>query len=748
MSNYSDTGTAINPNFAEALEYLPTRGILEKTWQRAKVKIEQRDASQPDMFCGPTEAFIVFPYFDTERNALKEECSTRFFPPGDGPKFKWPKGIPLRPYVLPTSLAHANNPKVPLFIGEGPVRALLLEQHGYCAIASSGCWGPFAKRQNGELVKLPEDLSSWRFRDRTVYFMPDSDFSVNDDVLGGLLRGIIAFLSYSAVVKVLCWKAIIPKEGVDDYVCRIAGCDLAKQSAVLQDLIATAQDAVDFVQLRGGTEKVKGPHPWLDFFTAQLYAVEMSDDKRKQIGKHFAKALGTSSIGTKQKQQEWAPSGIESEAILAVIEREGQPGYRNMEGWLSKLNQPFWARLHSVEHTVIFERDEKVFYEYLLLSGLYVSISRAKIRTQISDRLLLASTEWGASWAGLSRFRGSDGIGGIIDHLQGQVEEEEFFSAEGKKLVHLANCVLVFDQTGNFTKEEFSPKHHSRNQSPIEYDPKAKCEQFKKRLLGHLRKDDRLMLQKYAGQCLLGRNLIQRFVIADGTGGASKTALLLVIGGIVGVKNVYELRTEHLADRFEIGRMIGKTLLTGADVKSRFLSSKGASKLKSLVGGDFLEAELKNSNHGFTINGYFNVWISCNARLRIALEGDASAWLRRLLIARYEEAYQGQKIPDIHLKLLGEEAPGILNWMLEGLSLLLADIKATGDIRQSPEQQARVVALLQESDSLRLFLKENIVRDDNADLTTDEIVSAYSEFADSTTGAWIPHAPSRIILLT
>jgi len=194
--------------------------------------------------------------------------------------------------------------------------------------------------------------------------------------------------------------------------------------------------------------------------------------------------------------------------------------------------------------------------------------------------------------------------------------------------------------------------------------------------------------------------------------------------------------------------MIGKTLLTGADVKSRFLSSKGASKLKSLVGGDFLEAELKNSNHGFTINGYFNVWISCNARLRIALEGDASAWLRRLLIARYEEAYQGQKIPDIHLKLLGEEAPGILNWMLEGLSLLLADIKATGDIRQSPEQQARVVALLQESDSLRLFLKENIVRDDNADLTTDEIVSAYSEFADSTTGAWIPHAPSRIILLT
>jgi hypothetical protein len=43
-------------------------------------------------------------------------------------------------------------------------------------------------------------------------------------------------------------------------------------------------------------------------------------------------------------------------------------------------------------------------------------------------------------------------------------------------------------------------------------------------ILGHVEHDDRLLLQKYAGQRLLGRNLIQRILVLDGEGGASKGA--------------------------------------------------------------------------------------------------------------------------------------------------------------------------------------------------------------------------------
>jgi putative DNA primase/helicase len=96
-------------------------------------------------------------------------------------------------------------------------------------------------------------------------------------------------------------------------------------------------------------------------------------------------------------------------------------------------------------------------------------------------------------------------------------------------------------------------------------------------ILGHVCEDDRLLLQKYAGQCLLGRNLTQRFGILDGVGASSKGSFVLTISGVIGQKNVYELRTNMLAERFEIGRMIGRTLLVGSDVKGNFLSRPGAS---------------------------------------------------------------------------------------------------------------------------------------------------------------------------
>jgi len=103
-------------------------------------------------------------------------------------------------------------------------------------------------------------------------------------------------------------------------------------------------------------------------------------------------------------------------------------------------------------------------------------------------------------------------------------------------------------------------------------------------------------VQQYCGQCLLGRNLTQRILLLDGVAEASKGALVLIAAGIVGRENIYELRTKHLDGRFEIGRMIGKTLLLGSDVKADFLSSEGASRLKALVGGDVLEVERKTSN--------------------------------------------------------------------------------------------------------------------------------------------------------
>jgi phage/plasmid-associated DNA primase len=135
-------------------------------------------------------------------------------------------------------------------------------------------------------------------------------------------------------------------------------------------------------------------------------------------------------------------------------------------------------------------------------------------------------------------------------------------------LVHLGNCTLRFDpESGQFNREAFSPKHRSRKRSPIHYDPGATCPEFEQKILGHVKEEDRLLMQKYAGQCLLGHSLTQRFMILDGVGNSSKSSFVLIVSGIIGRENVYELRPQFLEERFEIGRMVGRTLLVGSDVQ-------------------------------------------------------------------------------------------------------------------------------------------------------------------------------------
>jgi putative DNA primase/helicase len=400
-----------------------------------------------------------------------------------------------------------------------------------------------------------------------------------------------------------------------------------------------------------------------------------------------------------------------------------------------QINEPFWAALFAQENIIIHEYLEQRFYLYHQHTGLYVPESNDEVRTKLAATLLRASRQW-PSLKEIEKFQAAQSLRGVIEHLQGQVKRRDFFD-KTEPLVHVANCVLRIKDNG-FSSEAFSPEHRSRNRSPISYDAKAQCPRFKNELLAPLDDDDRELIQKYSGQLLLGINKAQRILLLEGKAGAGKTTLALVLKGIVGAQNIEGLRTEHLEERFEIGRFLDKTLLLGADVKDRFLSSKGAYKLKALVGGDSLPAELKGSNSRFDVEGRFNVLITSNARLRVRLQGDQDAWRRRLTVVRYEQERQNKRIDEFHQVLLREEASGILNWCLEGLLKLLSDLREFGDIRLSSRQKARVEALLTESDSLKLFLIRSLVGSQNCNVTVNEIVEAY--YKDCASNQWTPQA--------
>ena len=126
----------------------------------------------------------------------------------------------------------------------------------------------------------------------------------------------------------------------------------------------------------------------------------------------------------------------------------------------------------------------------------------------------------------------------------------------------------------------------------------------------------------------------------------------------------------------------------------RFLETPGAHVLKALVGHDLLDAERKGINGGIPVRGDFGVVITCNSRLRVRLDGDAEAWRRRLLIVRYERPRPERPERDFAGRLLAEEGPGILRWMVDGARAHLTELETTGEFALTPRQRARVDALL------------------------------------------------------
>jgi len=409
-----------------------------------------------------------------------------------------------------------------------------------------------------------------------------------------------------------------------------------------------------------------------------------------------------------------------------LINEYGEPYYLNNNGTFSCINEAFWAGLYFAENEVLYEPEEKLFYKYEKKTGIYKKISDAKIKTEISKLILKASKESGL--ASLEKHRRNSVLNNIVSQLKGISEIREAF----KKVinyVHAGNIIIRFNEHLDIDFSGYSPEFLSRNQSPIIYDPDATCNRFLgELLLRAVPEEDAVIIQKYTGLCLLGINLIQKFLILDGAGGTGKSTLSLIIQKLVGLENVTQLRTHHLAERFELYRYRNKTLITGVDVSGKFLSDKGAHLIKGLVGGDYFDAEQKGGTGSFQIQGDYCIIITSNSKLQLRLDGDVEAWRRRLLIVRYESTPPVKKIPKLDEILISEEGSGILNWALEGLRLVLKDIEQYGDIKLEQKQRQIVDALMAESDSLRHFLNDRVVKKEGCDLTVNEIIEFYAEY--------------------
>jgi P4 family phage/plasmid primase-like protien len=402
------------------------------------------------------------------------------------------------------------------------------------------------------------------------------------------------------------------------------------------------------------------------------------------------------------------------------------PAYKIESGL--KLNEFHFAAKFKTERALLWEPLEREFYEYEATSGLWKSVSTETLKFQLGLDLKRVSDQTGVEDFIFARTDGR--MSGWLNTLKGMVEERDAFKKVTSKVIHCKNGVLVLDCLPPELKT-FHPDYRSRNASPFAFDPEAECPEFINGLLKPaLDEEDIELLQLWAGSVLLGQNPAQRLMIIMGTPGGGKSTVVEIIEKVIGEQNVAQIRTEHLGKQFEMFKFLGKTLLTGKDVDPSFLNERHASIIKALVGGDLLDAEKKNGNEQFQLRGSFNVAITCNARLTVRLRGDVGAWERRILLLQYDRPKPEKRIADYASKLIREEGSGILNWLISGALMYLAEVEEFGDIRLTPAQSERVDRLLKESDSLRQFVETRVVKAPLDDHTGEELRTGYLDFCE------------------
>lgn len=371
-----------------------------------------------------------------------------------------------------------------------------------------------------------------------------------------------------------------------------------------------------------------------------------------------------------------------------------------------RLNEAFFANMYLKYENCLFDCQKKSFYLYEPETGLWRARETEFIKEQIADFTRCFCKQQGLYM--LLSCITNQFTRNCVEIAKGIVGvKDPFFDSKGDFKVHCQSGVLeISPENQSWFLRGFSPDDLSRNRTEISYDPEAGIpNRFLNELLKPVLTADEIdILQMYVGQCLLGVNYSQKFLLITGAAGTGKSTLVEVIKKLVNPENATEFRAEHLSSRFEIGRYYDMTLLLGSDVSENFLNAKGIGNLKKLTGHDTLTGEDKGSNQKINIKGDFNVVITSNSLPAIRMENDSDAWL---------------------------------NWALQGAKKV---IQSRGEITLTEEHKKRIEDLLLESDSVAQFVNDRIYKNDGGHVLIDSIFTRYVVYCKERNWNVVPKA--------
>jgi putative DNA primase/helicase len=437
-----------------------------------------------------------------------------------------------------------------------------------------------------------------------------------------------------------------------------------------------------------------------------------------------------------------AEERLERELRQNLIITYGEPAfYKTAKGEMDgirKISPRFFAGLYGAKNDVLWEAEERRFYEYESASGIWRWLTEDQLLASVSRFMLAESRRneiaTNCPSLNLEEMLCLKSDQEIMLRLKAVSEKGNVFKRgmdfmHGERKIHFANGVfLIRDGKPVGFTEGFDKLHYSRNRCPVNYDPRAECPRFVEWLKNALdpltAEADIDALFGFIGMSLLGHNLFQKILVLHGAAQSGKSTFSNLLIKLLGVENTSEFDSHAVVtDRFAKSAFLGKTLLYALDVDSKFLVKPGASELKKLTGGDPMRARLMFGGEA-AFNGTLNAILTMNAdEPRVRLDSDADAWRRRLIVIRFVSRVKNV-VRDFDEELIRQEGSGIVN---QALRVILPCI-TTGTFPLTSAQQRKVDDMLDRSDAIQEFVLDRIEKRDGASLTKKEIREAFKNY--------------------
>ena len=264
--------------------------------------------------------------------------------------------------------------------------------------------------------------------------------------------------------------------------------------------------------------------------------------------------------------------------------------------------------------------------------------------------------------------------------------------------------------------------------SPVRYDAAAKCPRFEQFLEEVFDGDQQLIrfVQKAAGYSLTGSTQEQCVFACWGGGANGKTTLLETLLFVFGDYAV-DLPFMALEANRNSGvpnegmKLVGARFVKAVEIREGRRIDEA--RLKAWTGGDSLTARPLYKEY-VTFQPTHKLWLAFNHKPVIADESKGM-W-RRIRLIPFTQIFEGERKDKGLLEKLKAEAPGILNWVIEGCRLWRKEGLEPPDAISKATSEYQ-----EESDALSAFLDECCTVNSAASVGASELWDAYVEWADA-----------------